>query len=225
MKEKIIMIGGKGTAVVIAEQLIHAIEKCNYDAEFLGFAFWDPSMTEVLGRPILFQDYEEMKKKYLKYDDVKFIFQLYRPDAIAERCGWRNRIDLPLEKYTNFIHPFAYMAGSAKMGYGNVVLANGVINSNAVIGNFNTFNSGTLIGHDTTVGDSNFFAAQVCVGSGLHIGDRNFVGLNSCLRNELTIGNDCIVGMASNVTKNLHDGAIAFGNPAKEKEQLNHVVR
>ena len=72
MKEKIIIIGGKGTAVVIAEQLIHAIDKCNYDAEFLGFAFWDPSMTEVLGRPILFQDYEEMKKKYLKYDDVSF---------------------------------------------------------------------------------------------------------------------------------------------------------
>lgn len=225
MKEKIIIIGGKGTAVVIAEQLIHAIEKCNYDAEFLGFAFWDPSMTEVLGMPILFQDYQEMKKKYLSYNDVKFIFQLYRPDAIAERCGWRDNIGLPLEKYTNFIHPFAYVAGSARMGYGNVFLANTVVNSHAVVGNFNTFNSGALLGHDTIVGDSNFFAAQSIVGSGLHIGDKNFFGVNSSMRNELTIGNECIVGMASNVVKNIPDHAIVYGNPAKEKEQLNHIIR
>lgn len=225
MKEKIIIIGGKGTAVVVAEQLIHAINKCNYDAEFLGFAFWDSSMTEVLGMPILFQDYQKMKEKYIRYNDVKFLFQLYRPDAIAERCGWRDKIDLPLEKYANFIHPYAYVAGSAKMGYGNCILVNSVINSNAVLGNFNTINSGTLIGHDTNLGDTNFLAAQVVVGSGIHIGNRNFIGVNSCLRNEIVIGNDCIIGMASNVTKGLHDGAIAFGNPAKEKEQLNHVIR
>ena len=82
MKEKIIIIGGNGTAVVIAEQLIHAIEKCNYNAEFLGFAFWDPSMTEVLGRPILFQDYEEMKKQPSQC--------LYKIRHLsANNCFWR----------------------------------------------------------------------------------------------------------------------------------------
>lgn len=225
MKEKIIIIGGKGTAIVIAEQLIHAIEKCNYNAEFLGFAFWDPSLTEVMGRPILFQDYQEMKKKYLGYNDVKFIFQLYRPDAIRERCGWRDNIGLPAEKYTNFIHPFAYVAGSVRMGCGNVLLANTVVNSNVVIGNFNTMNSGSLIGHDTIIGDSNFMAAQSVVGSGLHIGNMNFFGMNSSFRNELTIGNECIVGMASNVVKNISSHSVVYGNPAKDKEQLNHIIR
>ena len=215
MKEKIIIIGGKGTAVVIAEQLIHAIDKCNYDAEFLGFAFWDPSMTEVLGRPILFQDYQAMKEKYLKYDDVKFIFQLYRSDVIEERCGWRDRIGIPINKYCNFVHPFAYVAGSVQMGYGNVVLAHSVINSGAKIGNFNTFNSGDLFGHDTSIGDSNFFAAHVALGSNVKIGNMNFFGINSCVRNKTIMGDKNLVGQCANVVKNVENGVTLIGNPAK----------
>lgn len=225
MKEKIIIIGGIGTAVVIAEQLIHAIEKCNYNAEFLGFAFKNQEMKSILDWPILFRNYDEMKSKYMIYDDVKYIFQLYRPDSIKDRCGWRDIINIPLEKYCNFIHPFTYVAGSVKMGYGNVFLANTVVNSGAKIGNFNTFNSGSLIGHDTTIGNSNFFAAQVCIGSGLNIGNMNFVGLNSSLKNQIIIGDECIVGMASNVVKDLSTSAIVYGNPAKEKDKLNNIIR
>ncbi|MBO7578884.1 MAG: sialic acid O-acetyltransferase [Prevotella sp.] len=224
MKTKVIIIGGRGTAVVIAEQLIDAIERYHYDAELIGFAFDDPDMTEVIDMPILCHSYEVLDK-YGKYDDVKFIYQLYRPDLIKVRSELRDSFNIPLEKYMNFIHPTAYVAHSAKLGFGNVLLANTVINSHAVIGNFNTFNSGDLVGHDTVIGDSNYSAAQVCIGSGLHIGNMNFLGLNCSLRNELTIGNECIVGMASNVTRSLHDKSIVYGNPAREKEQLNNIIR
>lgn len=221
---KILIIGGRGTAVVIAEQIIDAIERFNYPAELIGFAFDDPEMTEVLDLPILCHSYEVLEK-YGKYDDVEFIYQLYRPDLIRVRSELRDSFNIPIEKYHNFIHPSAYIARSAKIGHGNVFLANTVVNSHAVIGNHNTFNSGDLIGHDTIIGNSNFSAAQVCIGSGLHIGDMNFFGLNSSLRNELHIGDECIIGMASNVTKSLEDKAIVFGNPAKEKEKLNNIIR
>ena len=42
---------------------------------------------------------------------------------------------------------------------------------------------------------------------------------------KITLGNEVVVGMASNVTKSLPDHAVAYGNPAKEKEQLNHIIR
>ncbi len=223
MKKKIIIIGGKGTAVVIAEQVIDAIERFNYNAELIGFAFDDPEMTTVLDYPILCHSYEVMEK-YGKDEDVEFIYQLYRPDLIKVRSELRDSFNIPLEKFHNFIHPSVYIAHSATIGHGNVFLANTVVNSHAVIGNFNTFNSGDLIGHDTIIGDSNFCAAQVCIGSGLHIGNMNFFGLNSSLRNELHIGNECIVGMASNVTKSLNDKAVVYGNPAKGRE-LNNIIR
>lgn len=222
--KKILIIGGRGTAVVIAEQIIDAIERFNYPAELIGFAFDDPEMTEVLGLPIHCHSYEVLER-YGKYSDVEFIYQLYRPDLIRVRSELRESFNIPIERYHNFIHPSAYIAGSAKIGHGNVFLANTVVNSHAVIGNHNTFNSGDLIGHDTIIGDSNFSAAQVCIGSGLKIGDMNFFGLNSSLRNEIHIGNECIVGMASNVTKSLHDNAIVYGNPAVEKDKLNNKIR
>lgn len=222
--KKIIIIGGRGTAVVIADQILDAIDRFNYPAELLGFAFDDPELTEVLDLPVLCHSYEVLEK-YGKFDDVEFIYQLYRPDLIKVRSELRDSFNIPIGKYHNFIHPSAYVARSASMGRGNVLLANTVVNSHAVIGNHNTFNSGDLVGHDTVIGDSNFFAAQVCIGSGLHIGNMNFVGLNSSLRNEITLGNEVVVGMASNVTKSLPDHAVAYGNPAKEKEQLNHIIR
>ena len=224
MKKKIVIIGGRGTAVVIAEQIIDAIERFNYDAELIGFAFDDPDMKEVLDLPIFCHSYEVLEK-FGKYDDVEFIYQLYRPDLIRVRSELRDSFNIPLEKYHNFIHPSVYIARSAQIGRGNVFLANTVVNSHAVIGNHNTFNSGDLIGHDTIIGDSNFCAAQVCIGSGLHIGNMNFIGLNSSLRNEITLGDECVIGMASNVTKSLGNKAVAFGNPAKEKEKLNHIIR
>ncbi len=224
MKKKILIIGGKGTAVVIAEQIIDAIERFNYGAELIGFAFDDPDMTEVLGLPIHCHSYEVLDK-FGRFDDVEFIYQLYRPDLIKVRSELRDSFNIPLEKYHNFIHPSVYIAHSAKIGRGNVFLANTVVNSHAVIGNHNTFNSNDLIGHDTIIGDSNFCAAHVCIGSGLHIGNMNFIGLNSSLRNEITLGDECVIGMASNVTKSLGDKSVAFGNPAKEKEKLNHIIR
>lgn len=224
MKTKIVIIGGKGTAVIIAEQIIDAIERFGYNAELIGFAFDDPTMTEVLDFPILCHSYD-VNKKYGHLSDVKYIYQLYRPDLIKERALLRDSWGIPLDKFHTFIHPSAYVARSAKIGVGNVFLANCVVNSHAVIGNHNTFNSNDLIGHDTTIGDSNFLAAHVCVGSGLMVGNMNFVGLNSCLRNELSIGDGNIVGMASNVTRDLKNNMIVYGNPAKEKEQLNHIIR
>lgn len=94
---------------------------------------------------------------------------------------------------------------------------NTVVNSNAILGNFNTFNSGCLVGHDTVIGNNNFSAAHTCIGSGLHIGDNNFFGLNCTLKNKIIVGNNTLVGQFSNVIKDLNSNVIAFGNPTIEK--------
>jgi sugar O-acyltransferase (sialic acid O-acetyltransferase NeuD family) len=213
--KKIIIIGGKGTPVVIAEQLLNAIEKYNAKYELLGFAFDDESFgDEINGLPILEKTYN-VYQKYKKYSDVYFIFSLYRSDVIKERIKLRDSYKIPLERYINFIHPLATVARSASLGFGNIILANVVINPNVKMGNFNTINSNALIGHDTSLCDSNFFAGHSVIGSNLKIGSGNFFGLNCSVKNFVEINDYNIIGMAGNVVKDVGSNQILIGNPAK----------
>lgn len=214
MKNKIIIIGGKGTAVVVAEQIIDAIDRFGYNAEILGFAFDDPTMDHVMEYPILCHSYEA-KDKYVQYDDVKFLYLLYRSDLIKVRSELRDGFNIPKDKYLNFIHPAAYVARSVKMGNGNIILANCAFNSNAQLGSFNTFNVACLVGHDTVIGDSNFCAAHTCIGSGLNIGNMNFFGINCCIKNKVVIGDCNLIGQCANVVKNFENDLVLVGNPAK----------
>ena len=145
-------------------------------------------------------DIKDLYSKYGQYDDVKFIYSLYRPDVMRERTQILYDLNIPKEKFTNFIHPSVMLSKSAKLGIGNVLLANVVVNCN-------------------------YFAGQVCVGSGLTIGNENFIGLNTSIRNGITIGNNNIVGMSSNITKDVSDCNVLYGNPAIIKPQLNHIIR
>ena len=222
---KIIFIGGRGTAIVVADQMWDAKQRYGMDIEVLGLALDDRSGgDEINGYPILC-DIKDLYDKYGKYGDVKFIYQLYRPDVMRERTAMLNNLNIPMEKFATFIHPSVMVAKSAKIGFGNVILANAVVNCNAIIGNFNTVNSGTLLGHDITIGNNNYFAGQVCVGSGLSIGNMNFIGLNTSIRNGITIGDGNIVGMSSNITKPVGNDNVLYGNPAIIKPQLNHIIR
>ena len=218
MKKKIIIIGGKGTAVVIAEQVIDAIERFNYNAELIGFAFDDPEMTTVLDYPILCHSYEVMEK-YGKDNDVEFIYQLYRPDLIKERIALRDSYGIPKERWANYIHHSVFLARSVKMGFGNVILANSVINPNVVLGDFNTIQSNVLIGHDTKIGDGNFITGHCAIGSNNIIGNGCFLGLNTSVNNYIQIGDFAFCGMASNVIKSVPDGVMVYGNPARQVER------
>lgn len=215
---KIIIIGGKGSAVVIAEQIYDTQTKSG-GVEFLGFAFDDKAYyPEINGFPVL-GGTREIYSKYEQFSDVKFIFALYRPDLIKERIALRDSYGIPPERWATFIHHSAYVARSAKLGHGCVVLANTVINPNVKAGNFNTFQSNVLIGHDVKMGHSNFFTGHCAIGSNNTIGDGCFFGLNTSLNNYIEIGNYVFCGMGSNVIKSVGDDEMVYGNPARPVER------
>jgi acetyltransferase EpsM len=218
MKTKVIIIGGKGGALVVAEQIFDAAER-GANVEFLGFAFDDESFgDEINGFPIVCKTYEAYGK-YGDCEDVKFLFQLYRPDLMKERIELRESYGIPDDKYYTFVHPLATVARSATIGSGVAVMSGVVINPNTQVGDHCTIHSTSLVGHDSKIGHSNFVAAHSVIGSSNQIGSANFFGLNSSCNNYITIGDHCFIGMASNVTKSLSTGTKVYGNPAKPFER------
>lgn len=215
MKEKVVIIGGKGTAVVIAEQIYDAHHRFGVDIEVLGFAFDDPAYADgINGWPVLCGT----REAYGMFKDdpaVKFVFALYRSDVLKERIALRDSLGIPADRFLSFVHPTAFVSKSAVLGKANIILANCAINCNAVLGDFNTLQTNSLIGHDTMLGNNNFLAAHTCIGSGLKIGNGNFTGLNCSMKNFVQIGDYNLIGMASNVVKDVTDGNVLVGNPAK----------
>lgn len=215
MKDKIVIIGGKGSAVVVGEQIYDA-QKRGADVEFLGFAFDDEQFgSEINGFPILAKTHDVFSK-FEKQKEVKFLFQLFRPDLMKERIELLKSYGIPLDRFAKFVHPSVVLSNSARIGYGTSIMANAVVNANAIIGNHCTIHSNSLIGHDTSMDDYNFIAAHNVIGSNNKIGSANFMGINSTYNNYITIGDNCFVGMASNVIKNIVSGTKVYGNPAKE---------
>ena len=208
MTENVVIFGGKGTAVVIAEPF--------YDPhEHFGMAFDDPAYKDgINGWPVLCGTREAYDM--FKHDEsVKFVFALYRSDILKERIALRDSLNIPINRFLSFRHPSAYVAKSAQLGQANIILANCAINNNVVMGNYNTMQTGSLIGHDTHIGNNNFIAAHTCIGSNLKIGNGNFTGLNCSIKNFVVMGDYNLIGMASNVVKDVSDGNILIGNPAK----------
>ncbi len=221
MSKKIIIIGGIGTAVNIAEQIVDAQEKYGFKDEFLGFAFDDETFgDEINGFPLLSKS-REVYEKYEKYKDVYFLYQMYTFKKIKERADWLPQFKVPTERYYNFIHPSATVCRSVKMGFGNVIQAGCVFNSNVKIGNHNTFNSTILLGHDTVMQDHNFFAAHTVIGSSIKIGSFVFTGLNTTLNNMIDVGDNVMVGLGSNVIKSVEPNQLVIGSPAKFIKNLD----
>ncbi|SMG46664.1 hypothetical protein [Paenibacillus aquistagni] len=216
---KIIIIGGKGTAVNIADHIINAQRVHGQAIEFLGYAIDDPSLKDSInGHPIVCTT-DKLHSIYGKYSDVKFIFSLYKPEKMIERVKLLKSYGIPQGKFHTFVHPTSYVSDHVKLGVGNAILSNCSINSNVSIGDYNIINSNVVIEHDSSIGNNNFIAATTCVGSSVEIKNGTFIGLNSSIREKTVIHNFSFVGIGSNVLNDVESGAVVYGNPAKERKK------
>lgn len=215
MKEReIVIVGGKGTAINIAEQIEDAKRRFGYPMRVRGFAIDDPGVgADIAGFPVVAGVRDAWST--LSDADVDFIFALYRPDLMAGRLALLLELGIPKERFANFIHPSAYVSQSVKMGFGNVIMSNSAVHHGVCIGSFNIFNSNVVVEHDSSVDDGSFIAASVCVGSHVHIGRSTFIGLNTTIRENVTIGDRSFIGMGSCVLSPVESGGMAYGVPAR----------
>lgn len=215
-KTKIIIIGGKGTAINIAEGIYDAEKRFGANIECLGFAFDDESFGEFINEFPLLCKTNDLINKYGKFDDVKFIFQMNHQEKMKERALLVKSYNIPNEKWFTFIHPSAYVSKSARIGHGSVIFANCAIHSNAIIGNHCTLSALTTIGHDTFLGNHIFMATHVCIGSSVHIKDYVFFGQNSTVSASVSINENNIIGLGASVIKNIDSTSkVLVGSPAK----------
>lgn len=118
------------------------------------------------------------------------------------------------------IDPSAVVDPTAQLGEGAQVCAFSYIGAGATAGRHFQCNVRAHLHHDCRVGDFVTFSPGVmCLGR-VHVGDDVFIGAGAILRNgthdrPLVIGRGAVVGMGAIVTRDVPEGVMVVGNPAR----------
>ncbi len=117
--------------------------------------------------------------------------------------------------FANIIHPNAIVSSKLELGSGNFISAGAILNSLAKIGNDCIINTGAIVEHECELGSTVHIASRAVLAGNVKVGDRTFIGAGSVVRPGITIGKDVIVGAGAVVVKDIPDGIVVVGNPAK----------
>jgi sugar O-acyltransferase (sialic acid O-acetyltransferase NeuD family) len=214
--DQIIIIGGKGTALNIAEQIVDASVRHRASISLLGFALDDPALGhEIDGFPLLCRPCDLLAS--FPGPDVKFLFALYKPERMRERVELLRTYGIPKERFATFVHPLAFVGRTARVGCGSVIFAHASVLNRAAIQDFSIVNSHVVVEHDARIGSSCFIAASAVIGARATLGSGTFVGLGSTVREDVSVGEYAFVGMGSNVLSDVGPNTLVYGNPARPR--------
>jgi sugar O-acyltransferase (sialic acid O-acetyltransferase NeuD family) len=214
--QRIVVIGGKGTAINVAENIADAADRFGHPVELLGFAIDDLALgSSINGFPVLCGTRET--NRLFTDPSVRVIFCLYKPELMQERVALLQSLQIPPSRFATFIHPSAYVARSAHLAEGSVILAHAAVQSNVTLGSCCIVNANSVLEHDTAVGPNCFVAAGAMVGANVRIGKGCFLGLNCTLREQISVGDFAFVGMGANVIRHVPPETVVYGNPASEQ--------
>lgn len=173
----LILIGGGGHC----KSVIDVIES---GREFNIVGIID--MPDKLGQKILEyeiigndQDIEKLARK------VKFFFiGVGQLDTGHHRMDLFRMIKSVGAELPTIISPFSFVAASAVIGEGSIIMHHALVNAGSKIGDNCIINSKALIEHDVTIGDHCHISTGAILNGGVSVDDHSFIGSNAvCVQN------------------------------------------
>ena len=112
-------------------------------------------------------------------------------------------------------HPSAVIAPDVRIGPGTVICARVVVNPGAVVGANVILNTACTVDHHNRIGNHVHIAPGVHLGGDVHVGEGTLVGIGATVMPQRSVGAWSVVGAGALVNRDLPDGVIAVGVPAR----------
>lgn len=208
---KIILIGGGGhcrsVIDVIEQQGIYEIAGIVDVTSKIG--------TTVLGYKVIATDKELplLAKEYKEFCVTigHTVNRSLRKDIYLLLNGLN--VKLPVVK-----SPHAYVATTASIKTGSVIMHHSIINANARLGESTIANTGCIIEHDVEIGNHCHIVPGSVLNGGCKIEDDCFIGSNSVLLPGTIMQKNSIVAAGSVIRGPVEENSMYAGNPGELKK-------
>jgi sugar O-acyltransferase (sialic acid O-acetyltransferase NeuD family) len=197
-----IVVGAGGHGKVVADILL------GWSTEVIGFLDDDATLwnTRIMDLPVL-----GAIDDYASFSPDQMIMGIGRNSvryAIVTRLG-------PEIAWTKAIHRGATIGHFVEIGAGTTVAAGTVINPGARIGKHTIINTAATVDHDCEIGDFVHIAPGAHLAGGVKVGDYSFIGMGANILPYIEIGPNVTIGAGATVVKDVPEGVIAKGIPAR----------
>lgn len=123
-------------------------------------------------------------------------------------------------RFSNLIHPSAYIGSNVGLGRGICIGPYTVIAPNAQIENFSSINRSCSIGHDTEIGEYVTINPGVSIAGLVRIGKCTTIGIGAVVIDNIHVGSDSIIGAGAVVVRDVPDHVVSVGVPAKTIREI-----
>jgi sugar O-acyltransferase (sialic acid O-acetyltransferase NeuD family) len=113
------------------------------------------------------------------------------------------------------VDPSSNVSATALIGLSTYVGRNVCVNAMAHIGRGVILNTSCVVEHGCRVADYAHVAPSAVMCGDVHLGVLSFLGANSVVRQTRRIGDRVVIGAGSVVLRDIPDGEVWFGNPAR----------
>lgn len=117
------------------------------------------------------------------------------------------------------VHPSATLGANVTLSEGVIVGAHSSITTNVKIGRHTHVNVNSTISHDVVIGDFATVGPGVNVAGNVNLGDDVTMGIGSTVIQGRVVGKEATVGASALVVRDVREGVVVVGVPAKELER------
>lgn len=212
----IVILGGEGNGGVVASVIESGDLRGDEKFRVVGFLN-DFEKEEIAGYPVLgrLQDWHKLHEK------VRFVWAIHPIGNNLEIEKAMRKVTIPQSRFSSIIHSDVFIAPTAQLGTGVFVMKGGYIGPRSVIGDHSMLMANVNFGHDSRCGKCCHFSVGSIVSSYVVIGDFSDVTLGARVLEKVKIGNFAVVGSCALATKDVGDGEVVIGVPARYKRHIN----
>jgi sugar O-acyltransferase (sialic acid O-acetyltransferase NeuD family) len=206
----IIIVGASGFGRELAQHVLD-VAAGQADIRLKGFLDDDPVKQAEIGRVLGVSVIGDTFAYDIQEND-RFLISLGDPDLrklLSERLGTRGG------RFSNLIHPTAYVAASATLGAGCIIEPFAYVGSNARLGEHVMLNLYATAGHDTQIGSCSVISPYGIANGGSVIGERVLFGTHAVVTPNRKVGDRSHIAAGAVVYRDVPELTLATGNPAK----------